>query len=104
MNPRHRDAILETVRAIPPGRVASYGHVAEAAGLPGRARLVGRVLGGLHVDDDVPWHRVINAAGRISFAEGSEAHTLQRTLLRDEGVAFERGHVRDARAWWNPEA
>jgi methylated-DNA-protein-cysteine methyltransferase-like protein len=97
-----RERIVETVLAIPRGRVASYGQVAAQAGLPGRARLVGRVLSELGADSPVPWQRVINAAGRISFPEGSEAHALQRTLLEDEGVRFERGRVRDRRAWWEP--
>ena len=102
MNAAARDAIVDTVRAIPFGRVASYGQVATAAGLPGRARLVGRALGTLHVDDSVPWHRVINAAGRISFPVGSDAHDLQRGLLEDEGVEFVHGRVRDRRFWWDP--
>ncbi len=97
-----RERIVETVLAIPRGRVASYGQVAAQAGLPGRARLVGRVLSELGADSPVPWQRVINAAGRISFPEGSEAHALQRTLLEEEGVHFERGRVRDRRAWWEP--
>ena len=103
MNREAHEAIRDAVRAIPPGRVASYGQVADAAGLPGRARLVGKVLSTLHVDDTVPWQRVINAAGRISFPEGSEARELQRSLLEDEGVQFERGRLRDRSRWWNPE-
>ena len=85
---RHR--ILETVLLIPAGRVATYGQVARAAGLPGRARLVGRSLRGLGPDSPVPWHRVVGSGGRISIPSG-EGSTLQRALLEDEGVPF-RGH------------
>lgn len=82
-----RELVLETVLRIPAGRVATYGQVARAAGLPGRARLVGRALRGLGPDSVVPWHRVLGAGGRISIpsAEGAE---LQRALLADEGVRF----------------
>lgn len=96
-----RNAILETVRAIPPGKVSSYGRVAEATDLPGRARLVGKVLGTLGVDDDVPWHRVLNAGGRISFPKDSEAHALQRSLLEEEGVAFVGDRIASSH-WWDP--
>ena len=79
-----RERIYATVDAIPAGRVASYGLVASEAGLPGRARLVGRLLGELPAGSDVPWFRVVNAAGRISV-KGPSARR-QRQLLRAEGV------------------
>lgn len=81
-----REAILATVRAIPRGRVSSYGVVASVAGLPGRARLVGRVLAQLPPDSDVPWQRVVNARGAISLP--AAAGRRQRALLEDEGVGF----------------
>ena len=56
-------AIYNTVRSIPSGRVANYGRVALAAGLPGQARLVGYALHRLPDDSDVPWHRVVNVRG-----------------------------------------
>jgi methylated-DNA-protein-cysteine methyltransferase related protein len=94
--------IWETVLLIPSGRVASYGQVADVAGLPGRARLVGRALGELAEDSGVPWHRVIGASGRISFPAGTAHHRLQRALLEDEGVRFEGGRVVTPR--WDPDA
>ena len=60
-----RRAIMEAVAQIPPGCVLSYGKVAELAGLPGRARLVGNVLKTLPPGSKLPWHRVVNAAGEI---------------------------------------
>jgi methylated-DNA-protein-cysteine methyltransferase-like protein len=78
--------ICEAVRAIPRGRVASYGQVAELAGLPGRARLVGRVLSLLPPDSRVPWQRVLNSRGELSL-RGEDA-ARQRRLLEREGVRF----------------
>lgn len=79
--------IFDTVRAIPHGRVATYGQVALMAGLPGSARLVGYALHTLPEGTDVPWHRVINARGRISL-HPQFGGLLQRALLEAEGVAF----------------
>jgi methylated-DNA-protein-cysteine methyltransferase-like protein len=79
-------AILATARSIPAGRVASYGEVAARAGLKGRARMVGRVLGLASDEAPVPWHRVLKSDGRIAFPLGSDAFKLQARLLRREGV------------------
>lgn len=88
----HFERICETVRAIPRGRVASYGMVAELAGLPRRARLVGRVLSLLPPNSRVPWQRVVNACGGLSL-KGEDA-ARQRRLLEREGVRFtESGRV-----------
>lgn len=85
MNPAHLAAIAEAVNSIPRGETRSYGAVARMAGLPGRARLVGTVLGQLH--DEVPWHRVINAQGKLSTT--GEAAREQRARLLDEGVGID---------------
>ncbi len=85
--------IWDTVSGIPRGRVASYGQVARMAGLPGRARLVGHALKQLPKGSEVPWHRVINASGRISFPPGSPAWERQYQRLLDEGVPFQGGRV-----------
>ena len=80
MNPfYHR--IYRVVRHIPRGRVATYGIVARLAGRPGAARTVGWALSALPEDNDVPWWRVINAAGRISFSGQDHSAVLQRALL-----------------------
>lgn len=76
------------VHGIPPGKVASYGQIAELAGLPRAARLVGRVLSQLPQGSALPWHRVVNSQGRISFPPGSKAHREQRERLLAEGVVF----------------
>lgn len=103
MSLRQYDAILAIVQSIPAGRVATYGQVAELAGLPGRARLVGRTLGLLPDDSAVPWHRVVNAGGRISPRGDGASATEQELLLADEGVAIDtRGRIRLAVFQWCP--
>jgi methylated-DNA-protein-cysteine methyltransferase-like protein len=82
--------IYRIVRHIPRGRVATYGIVARLAGRPGAARTVGWALSALPEDSDLPWWRVINAAGRISLA-GEHSAVLQRALLLREGVKFAPG-------------
>ena len=70
------------VRNVPRGRVASYGQIAELAGLDGHARQVGYALHALPADSGVPWHRVVNAKGEISPRSAGDSHELQRMLLR----------------------
>jgi methylated-DNA-protein-cysteine methyltransferase-like protein len=87
------ERILGAVAGIPRGRVATYGAVAERAGLPRRWRLVGRILRGLPDHSGAPWHRVVNARGEISLRDG-DSPELQRLLLEDEGVVFDvRGRI-----------
>jgi len=85
-------AIWNIVGSIPPGRVASYGQVARLAGLPGRARLVGTALGEAP-SRKLPWHRVINAQGRIALPPNSPGFREQRKRLREEGVIVVKGRV-----------
>jgi methylated-DNA-protein-cysteine methyltransferase related protein len=90
------------VRAIPAGRVASYGAVAAAAGRPGAARAVGRVLRGVGDATDIPWWRVINGRGLITIPRSGLAAPLQRALLEDEGVVFDdAGRVDMTRFGWH---
>ncbi len=97
-----RRRIRAMVSAIPPGRVASYGQIASLVGLPRGARLVGRVMSTLPPESDVPWHRVLNAAGRISLPGGSEAFRRQRDRLREEGVVVRGGRVSMKEFGWEP--
>ena len=83
--------IYAAVLAIPRGSVASYGDVARRAGLPRGARLVGRALAGCPAH--VPWHRVVNAAGRIALPKGSAAFAEQARRLRAEGFVVREGRV-----------
>lgn len=92
--------IYAQVGRIPRGHVATYGWIAERAGLPRRARLVGQALKGAPPGKRLPWHRVINAQGRISFPRGSQPHARQRRRLEAEGVVFLRGRVNLQRFGW----
>lgn len=87
-----RQRILATIDSVPRGKVASYGQIALEAGLPGRARLVGRTLGDLTTGTKLAWHRIVNAAGHLSTTGASARE--QRRRLRAEGVAVDaRGRV-----------
>jgi methylated-DNA-protein-cysteine methyltransferase-like protein len=93
------------IRRIPRGRVATYGQVARLAGLPRRARLVGRLLSELPDDSGLPWQRVVNAAGMVSRRALSFEEPRQRALLEDEGVAFGAGgRISLKRFQWAPRA
>jgi methylated-DNA-protein-cysteine methyltransferase-like protein len=87
------ERILAAIRAVPRGQVAGYGHIAQRAGLPGRARMVARVLSE-NTDARLPWHRVLRSDGRIAFPEGSKGYREQSQRLRAEGVLVEKGRVR----------
>lgn len=82
--PDDRTRIWQAVNAIPSGRVSTYGGIALLAALPGRARLVGRVLSELPAASRLPWHRVVNASGQIVQRGGAEL--LQAKRLLAEGV------------------
>jgi methylated-DNA-protein-cysteine methyltransferase-like protein len=85
--------IVAAIRAVPRGQPTSYGAVARRAGLPGRARLVARILA--HSEGaDLPWHRILRSDGRIAFPEDSEAYLEQCQRLRAEGVDVRNGRVR----------
>jgi methylated-DNA-protein-cysteine methyltransferase-like protein len=97
------ERIWSVVRRIPAGRVATYGQIAELAGLEGHARQVGYALHNLPDDNDVPWHRVVNARGEVSPRSGGDSHELQRLLLEGEGVEFDlRGRLDLTRFRWSP--
>lgn len=80
--------IYAVVERIPEGRVATYGQIARLAGLPRAARQVGRALAALPANTPVPWHRVVNARGRISPRGLDGSDDLQRILLEAEGIVF----------------
>jgi len=86
-------AIWDVVSVIPRGKVSTYGAVARAAGLPGRARLAGLALKMLPQDLNLPWHRVLGAGGRIVFPSTSPQFREQARRLRAEGVVVKDGRV-----------
>ncbi|MGO9933818.1 MAG: MGMT family protein [Steroidobacteraceae bacterium] len=86
-------AIWDVVCAIPRGQVSTYGAVARAAGLPGRARLTGHALKVAPKEINLPWHRVVGAGGRIVFPIASLPHREQAKRLRAEGVVLKNGRA-----------
>jgi methylated-DNA-protein-cysteine methyltransferase-like protein len=95
--------ILNVVKLIPYGTVATYGQIAKLAGLPKHARMVGRVLKLLDEDQSIPWHRVINAQGRFSVIEQNmQGMNKQQQLLLEEGVVVFEGKVNLKRYQWQP--
>jgi methylated-DNA-protein-cysteine methyltransferase-like protein len=98
------ERIYAIIRGIPAGRVATYGQVAELAGIAGHARQVGYALYALKDGTGVPWHRVVNARGRLSLgAVIPEGDVEQRIRLEIEGVEFDAdGKIDLARFRWRP--
>lgn len=86
-------AIWDVVARLPRGSVSTYGDVACAAGLPGRARQAGYALKHMPDGMHLPWHRVVGAGGRIVFPPSSRAYREQTRRLRSEGVAVVNGRV-----------
>jgi len=94
--------IWRVVTLIPYGSVASYGQVADLAGMPGLARLVSRALRLAPTDLRLPWYRVVNAQRRISFPFASDGYINQKQLLISEGVTF-TGRTINRQHEWQPD-
>jgi methylated-DNA-protein-cysteine methyltransferase-like protein len=86
--------IIQQLASIPIGKVCTYGDLAKLAGYPSHARFVGSVLRKLPKGSKLPWHRVINGQGRISFPENSDPYLLQRSRLEEEGIVFLNGRIK----------
>lgn len=92
------------VRAIPPGKVLSYGRVSDLLGVPQGARAVGWALHNLGSrEPSVPWHRVVNVRGRVSIKGSPDAAIEQRVRLESEGITFDEYDTLDmGRHLWTP--
>jgi len=98
-----RTRIYDVVARIPRGRVATYGQIAELAGAGGHARQVGYALHALPADSPLPWHRVVNAQGRVSSREDPGDEAFQRALLEREGIQFsDEGRLDLQTLCWRP--
>jgi methylated-DNA-protein-cysteine methyltransferase related protein len=95
--------IWDTIRDIPKGTVASYGQIAEIAGIPRGARQVGYALRHLPDGYDVPWHRVLQVSGNIAFEKDSSAYQEQSKRLMMEDVAVISGRVDMLKYRWQPD-
>ena len=95
--------IYGVIRDVPKGCVASYGQVAEIAGIPRGARQVAYALRCLPKGHTLPWFRIITASGKIAFPQDTRAFRVQRDHLRDEGVRVENGKVDMKVFRWQPD-
>lgn len=86
-------AVWKVVRDIPEGHVLTYGEVARLSGNPRYARRVGQAMRWAPSSMNLPWHRVINAQGKISFPKDSAAYQRQKDLLEAEGVVILKGRI-----------
>jgi methylated-DNA-protein-cysteine methyltransferase-like protein len=82
MDKTFREAVWDVVAGIPAGYVLTYGQVAALAGLPNAPK-----------HKPVPWHRVINAQGKISIPKESRWYQRQKDLLQEEGVVIIKGKI-----------
>ena len=98
-----KQRIYAVLAAIPAGVVVSYGQVAELAGLPRAARLVGRTLSALPDDTQLPWHRVVNASGKISMPCDSPGGMQQKHRLEVEDVLVVDGRISLKQFRWQPQ-
>ena len=100
--PSKQQKIWQTVLQIPAGKIANYGQIADLAGLPGRARLVGKTLGLAPDELQLPWYRVMRSGGQLAFAAGTPQALAQQQLLLAEGVVVRNGRVAKE-FWWQPD-
>lgn len=95
------EAIYQTLLQVPRGKVVTYGQLAKLSGLGRAARYVGTTLKKLPKNSKLPWHRVVNAQGKISFPPSHPHFTTQKHLLEGEGVEFNMGKIDLRRFKWN---
>jgi len=95
--------IWQTVAVIPKGKVASYGQIADLAGLPGRARLVGKALGLAPKEMKLPWYRVLRSNGQLAFKVGTSSAEKQKGLLQQEEVVVLNNRVKLTQFGWQPD-
>ncbi|MCF6439664.1 MGMT family protein [Pseudoalteromonas luteoviolacea] len=100
MNDEFKQKVYTLIGAIPEGNVATYGQIAKLAGAPRHARAVGYLLKHLPNDSSLPWHRVINSQGKISFPVESDKFNSQALKLKAEGVESLNGRISLKKYLW----
>ena len=100
ININNKEKIWQIVHQIPLGKVASYGQIAKLAGLPGYGRYVGYTMKTLPTSTKLPWYRVVNSQGSISFKKGTKQYLLQKSLLEKEGIVFIKGKFPMSKFGW----
>lgn len=97
------EKIWQTVCQVPSGKVSSYGFIADLAGLPGRARLVGSIMQYAPDEMRVPWYRILKSNGQLAFPAGSSSAEKQKGLLQEEGVVVLNNRVNLKQFGWQPD-
>lgn len=100
---QYRERVWQIVHGIPLGHVTTYGAIAKLAGLPRGARLIGRILAQLPEGSALPWHRVVNSRGCISFPADTAQHREQRARLLEEGILFYHDKINLKQYGWEAE-
>lgn len=94
---------IRLIKAIPPGKVATYSQIVYMTGLYPSVRRVVWILHSCSEKEGLPWHRVVNGKGRISLKPGA-GYEKQKKLLQAEGVVFDdRGRIDFDRFLWEPD-
>jgi len=102
-NKQKAEQILDMIAKVPAGKVASYGLIADLAGLPGRARLVGSVMKQAPTEMQLPSYRILRSNGQIAFKPGSQMSRKQIELLQAEGVLVIKNRVNLKQFLWQPD-
>ena len=97
-----REAIYLALAQIPKGKVITYGNLAKLAGMPNGARLAGRLMCELPDKSNLPWHRVINAQGRLSLPVDSDGYREQLQRLQKDGIDINNGKIKLSIYGYNP--
>jgi methylated-DNA-protein-cysteine methyltransferase-like protein len=97
-----KEAIYLALAQIPKGKVITYGNLAKLAGMPNGARLAGRLMCELPDQSNLPWHRVINAQGRLSLPVDSEGYREQLQRLQKDGIDINNGKIKLSIYGYNP--
>lgn len=92
--------VMQQIRLIPVGKVATYKQIAELSGKPQASRGVSWILHSCSTTYKLPWHRVLNSQGRISFDKTTHNYRKQKSLLKSEGVAFDGEQLNMAKYQW----
>lgn len=95
-----KEEIWQIIFAVPIGNVATYGQIARIAGYPNHSRFVGTTLKNLPKETKLPWYRIVNAKGELSFPIASDAFKKQKSLLEEEGVIFKQNKLSLKRYQW----
>jgi methylated-DNA-protein-cysteine methyltransferase-like protein len=95
--------VIRLIKAIPPGKVATYRQIAYMTGLYSSVRRVAWILHSCSDKEGLPWHLVVNRKGKISLRPGA-GYEKQKKMLEEEGIEFDKkNHIDLDRFLWDPD-